>query len=314
MPSTYTTNNKLTKQANNENLTTWGTIVNEQAFDLIDQSLDGVVNSALSGTSTTITIPDGSLDSGRSRCIRFTGVLSATHTVTIAPNTVQKVYFLANNTTGGYGIVVQQGGGSGSTITIPPSNWAIVFCDGTGSNANVTTITAMTFSGAITAGSFSGSGASLTSIPATGIATTSHARAVTTVAQPIPSDTPTIVQYITEQYDTLNEYNTGTYRFTAAATGYYTVSAAVEMEETSYSPQKFLQLHVYANGSLYASGSPWINTASSSFFGKPGVSVHTTVSLTAGQYVEIFLVNNSTIARNTGTTAGRNYLTIDRTI
>ena len=314
MASTFTNNNKLNKQGTGDNSNTWGAVLNSGVFDLIDQSLDGVVNYAVSGSSSTITIPDGTADATRSRCLRFTGSLSGAHTVTLAPNTVQKVYFLFNNTTGGHNVVFRQGGGSGSTVSIAPNNAAIVFCDGTGTNANVTTLTSMTFSGTVTANTFSGSGASLTGIPATGISTTSHVRATTVTTQTIPPDTPTIVQYGTEEYDTLGEYNNSTFRFTATSAGRYVVSAAIEMLDATYSPLRAIQLHVYVNGVLYASGSPWINTSASSVLVRPGASVNTTVNLAASGYVEIFIVQGSSIDRQLTNIAGRNYLTVDRII
>ena len=50
----------------------------------------------------------------------------------------QKWFFIKNST--GQTATIKQGGGSGSTVTVPNGTSTIVFADGTGANANVNSI------------------------------------------------------------------------------------------------------------------------------------------------------------------------------
>jgi len=137
MPSTYTSNNGIEKPATGEENNTWGVTANTD-FDLIDQALDGFVSLSLTGTTSTLAITDGAVSDGRNRIILCTGTLAANHTITVTPNDAEKYFFVYNNTTGGFSVIIAQGGGSGSTVTIAAGYWSLVRLDGTGSNANVT--------------------------------------------------------------------------------------------------------------------------------------------------------------------------------
>ena len=147
MPSTYTSNNALTLQAFNENPSTWGSILNT-VFGLVDSSLDGIeaVDVAGSTSTATLTIADGASAQARSRVLNFTGARTVTNiTVTIGPNTAEKIYWVKNSTTGGFSVIIAQG--SGGTVTIAPGAWALVFLDGAGSGAGVTTLTSFAMAG-----------------------------------------------------------------------------------------------------------------------------------------------------------------------
>ena len=61
--------------------------------------------------------------------------MSATRTVTLAPNTISKIWIIENATTGSQSITIKQG--SGATITIPNGANKIVVTDGAGSGAAV---------------------------------------------------------------------------------------------------------------------------------------------------------------------------------
>lgn len=137
MPSTYTNNNGFTLQANGENNLTWGTLANNGVIQLIDTALDGSVTLTLSGTTSTLAITDGAASDGRNRIIICAGTLTANHTITVTPNDAEKWYWIHNNTTGGFNVIIAQGGGSGTTVTIMNQYWACVMLDGTGTNANV---------------------------------------------------------------------------------------------------------------------------------------------------------------------------------
>jgi hypothetical protein len=151
MPSTYTTSNGIEKPATGEQNNTWGGTANLD-FDLIDQSLDGYVSIALAGTTSSLAITDGALSDGRNRVITFTGALAASHTVTITPNDAEKWYVFQNSTTGGYAVIIAQGGGSGTTVSVEAGYSKMVRVDGTGSNSNAVEMMASpSFSGTVKA-------------------------------------------------------------------------------------------------------------------------------------------------------------------
>ena len=133
MPSTYTSNNKIQKIATGEQSGTWGSTTNTN-FDLFDTAIDGFVAVAVTGTTTTLNIPDGSAADGRNKVLSFTGALSAANTVSVTPNTVKKHYFVQNNTTGSQNIIIYQG--SGSTVTVKPGYSSVVYLDGAGGSAS----------------------------------------------------------------------------------------------------------------------------------------------------------------------------------
>lgn len=134
MPPTYTSNNKIKKIASGDETGTWGTSTNTN-FDLYDTAIDGVVDITLSGTSSTLTISDGAAASpdGRNKVLVLGGSPSGTHTITVSPNSVEKHYYIQNNTS--QSVVIAQG--SGTTVTIAAGYSAIVYCDGAGSGASV---------------------------------------------------------------------------------------------------------------------------------------------------------------------------------
>lgn len=154
--ATYTANNGITKIAIGDEDGTWGTTENTN-WDLTDTALDGQVTLALSGTTSTLTISSGVASDGRNRIIICEGSLSANHTITISPNTAEKHYFVQNNTTGGYSVLIKQG--SGAQVTITNGYSQNVFCDGTGSGASVFVTTPKIRNTAISIGSVAGTAA-----------------------------------------------------------------------------------------------------------------------------------------------------------
>ena len=79
------------------------------------------------------TIADGATDPGRSMYLKYTGTLDSACTITIGPNTVSKMWFIENGTSGSQNIIISQG--SGANITIPPGDTKAVYSDGAGSGA-----------------------------------------------------------------------------------------------------------------------------------------------------------------------------------
>jgi len=136
MGSAYTDNNKFEKIGTGEQAGTWGTTTNLN-FDMIDRAINGVTSIGLTGTSSSITTSDGALTDGLFKVLQFTGSLSAGHTVTIAPNSVKKLYFVKNASGDTVTFIQGTGGtvGNGRAVAIENNKTGIIFCDGTGSDS-----------------------------------------------------------------------------------------------------------------------------------------------------------------------------------
>ena len=120
MPSTFTTRNRLEKQAPGENNNSWGTILNDNMIAVADQALDGMISFSLS-TGKTLTTANGASDEARCRYINITGGTGGTVTL---PN-VEKVYVVRNAASGTATFTT----GSGTTCTVPAGTQAIVVCE-----------------------------------------------------------------------------------------------------------------------------------------------------------------------------------------
>lgn len=146
MPSTFS-NNGFELIATGEQSNTWGDTTNEN-LELIDEAIDGSVSKALTTTTATLTISDGTTTDGRHKAVKFTGSPGGECTVTISPNTVQKVYLLNNQSD--ESVVITQG--SGGNVSIPAGDTAVVSCDGAGAGAavNVYARNRLTISGDLT--------------------------------------------------------------------------------------------------------------------------------------------------------------------
>lgn len=134
---TYVNDLRLTELNTGEGSGTWGTTTNTN-LELIGESLGyGTEASFSSDANATTTVADGSTDPARSMYFKVTSgaSLTATRELTIAPNTLSRVMYIENATTGSQSITIKQG--SGGTVTIANGNAAIVYLDGAGSGAAV---------------------------------------------------------------------------------------------------------------------------------------------------------------------------------
>ncbi len=136
MPSTYTNNSGIEKPGSGEQAGTWGSTTNNN-FDIIDRALNGVGTITLAGTSHTLTTTDGTLSDGQYKLLVLGGTPSGTNTITIIPNDQDKIYFVENIS--GQAAVFTQG--SGTTVTVPNGSSKIIYADGAGASANVSSIT-----------------------------------------------------------------------------------------------------------------------------------------------------------------------------
>ena len=177
MPSTFTENTGIEKIADGEQSALWGDTTNLN-LDIVDRALNGSVNISLSGTTHTLTTSDGVLSDGQFSVLVFTGSPSGTNTVSIAPDTAQKTYFVTNSTA--QTVVFSQG--SGANVSVAPGLSKIVFTNGAGVGAAVFDITNTLSMGAvaISGGSINGATVGAASA-ATGAFTTLASSGVTTL-------------------------------------------------------------------------------------------------------------------------------------
>tara|TARA_R110001599_G_scaffold17866_1_gene70951 strand:- start:2871 stop:4070 length:1200 start_codon:yes stop_codon:yes gene_type:complete len=114
MASTYTTRIGLEKQADGENANTWGLRLNTNVIDLVDEATAGYEAIDISGGATTLTATDGASNQARNMGLRFTGALSADTTVTIPAE--EKIYFVTNDTTENFKVLLKPAGGTLVTV------------------------------------------------------------------------------------------------------------------------------------------------------------------------------------------------------
>ena len=135
MASTYVNDLRLNEMATGDASGTWGTVTNTN-LELIGEALGyGTEGITTNADTHTTTVADGATDPGRAMYIEYTGTLDSACTVTIAPNTLNRMHFIENGTSGSQNIIIKQG--SGATITIPPGDVKAVYLDGAGSGAAV---------------------------------------------------------------------------------------------------------------------------------------------------------------------------------
>jgi len=129
MASTYTSNIRLELQADGENPNNWGTILNQNVIDLIDEAITSYTTVALTGANVTLTAINGTTDLSRSPFLEFTGGL--TEDVNVIIPAVPKSYYINNKatqTSAGTDITVKTASGDG--VNIPVGSRIAVICDG----------------------------------------------------------------------------------------------------------------------------------------------------------------------------------------
>ena len=127
----YVNDLRLSELATGEGSGTWGTTTNTN-LELIGEAFSFGTEAITTNADThTTTIADGSTDPGRSMFLKYTGTLDSTCTITIGPNTVSKLWFIENATSGSQDIIIKQG--SGATVTIANGQTKAIYSDGAGS-------------------------------------------------------------------------------------------------------------------------------------------------------------------------------------
>lgn len=130
MASTYSTNLALELPGTGDQAGSWGNTTNTNLGTLVEQAISGYVTQAVSNdpaSPTTLTIPNGASGVARNMYIEFTGTLSAARDVIVPAN--KKLYFVFNNTTGGFAVTIKVSGQTG--VSVPSGQKLIVVSNGT---------------------------------------------------------------------------------------------------------------------------------------------------------------------------------------
>ena len=126
--STYSTNLALTLIGTGEQAGTWGDTTNTNLGTLMEQAVSGYVPQTVTdGAATVLTIPNGTSGVARNMYIELTGALTAARTVEVPAN--KKLYYIYNNTTGGYAVTVKVNGQTG--VSVPNGKKYSLVCNGT---------------------------------------------------------------------------------------------------------------------------------------------------------------------------------------
>jgi len=137
MPSTYVNDLRLEEIATGEQSGTWGVTTNTNLELVAEAFAYATVDPFDTDADKTETMADGATDPIRSLYLKVTSTatLTATRTLTLAPNTVSKVWIIENATTGSQSISISQG--SGANVTIPNGDVKVIYTDGAGAGAAV---------------------------------------------------------------------------------------------------------------------------------------------------------------------------------
>ena len=135
MASSYSNPLRLEEIGVGEASGTWGTKTNTTLSNIATAFAAKVKNLG-SDADATLTMPDGSADDLRALHLKITSTtLTATRTITIAPNTVSKIWIVENATTGNQAITFSQG--SGANVSLANGETKVIYTDGAGSGAAV---------------------------------------------------------------------------------------------------------------------------------------------------------------------------------
>ena len=124
--ATFTSRIRLEKQANGENSGTWGTVLNQNVIDLVDEAIAGYTIVSCSATAVELTTNNGSSDQARSAVLEFQGTLTSSVDITIP--SVSKIYYIKNNTSGSYPITLKTAATTAKT-TVAQGGTAPFICD-----------------------------------------------------------------------------------------------------------------------------------------------------------------------------------------
>ncbi len=123
MPSTFTSALGLEKIATGEQDGTWGTTLNANVIDFLDDAIADELSKSVAGASDVTLTAAEALHAQH----YYTGVL--TGNINVIVPAAEKIFHTSNDTTGAFTLTVKTSAGSG--VLIPQSSKSIVICDGT---------------------------------------------------------------------------------------------------------------------------------------------------------------------------------------
>jgi hypothetical protein len=128
MATNYTTVLKLALPTTGELVGSWGSVVNNQITQMVEQAITGIATiSTWSGASHTLTTANGSTSESRCAILQCSGAPGAAAEV-ICP-AQPKIYIVQNGVTGGYAVTLKTSAGTG--IAVPNGKVMWLYCDGT---------------------------------------------------------------------------------------------------------------------------------------------------------------------------------------
>jgi len=161
MASTYSTNLALTLMGTGDQAGTWGDTTNTNLGTLLEQAISGYTTQAMSAATdvnlTSTGIPNGASGTARNMFIECTGAMTQANSLIVPAN--KKLYFVYNNTTGGFAVTVKVTGLTG--VSVPNGKKMLLVSNGTDIVDAVTAfsalaVTSLTSSGTVTGASLSG--------------------------------------------------------------------------------------------------------------------------------------------------------------
>ena len=132
MASTYVNDLRLEEIGTGEKSGSWGTVTNTN-LELIAEAFSYGSEAIADASTHTITVADGSTDEARSLYLKCTGGGQAC-TVTLAPNTLSKVWIIENATS--YTLTFSQGS-SGANVAVSSGQVKMIATDGGGASAGI---------------------------------------------------------------------------------------------------------------------------------------------------------------------------------
>lgn len=142
MSSTYSTNLTIELVGAGEQAGTWNTTTNTNLGTLFEQAVSGYTTQAMADADQTLAMTPGASATARNMFIECTGALTAARNLIVPFN--KKLYFIYNNTTGGFAITVKVTGQTG--VAVPAGAKMILVSNGTD------VVVAATYFAALTAG------------------------------------------------------------------------------------------------------------------------------------------------------------------
>jgi len=123
----HTTSLGLVKPAAGEAAGTWGTLINTELTDMLEEAIAGYVSIEITGNTTLSTNTTGTSCQSRHAIIRLTSGTLGSNSNIIVPD-LAKIWVINNATTGGQTVTVKTANDAG--VVIPNGKTAILYCDG----------------------------------------------------------------------------------------------------------------------------------------------------------------------------------------